>query len=288
VEIERLEIDANGLTFSARACGPTEGRPVLLLHGFPETSWGWRPALEALGERGYRAVAFDQRGYSPRARPKDVADYAISHLVDDVLGVADTMEMDQFDLVGHDWGGMVGWVVAARNDLRVRSLTIVSTPHPRAIRSVLDSGDTEQRERSSYITLFRQADKPERLLLGPDGSGEGFRKLFTTDGPGPGVDPSVVDEYLSVLSAPGALTAALNWYRAMDRAEVADLPPIAMPTLYVWSTGDVALGRAAAEATAKEVMGPYTFEVLEGVSHWVPEEASEELNRLLMEHLAAS
>jgi pimeloyl-ACP methyl ester carboxylesterase len=196
--------------------------------------------------------------------------------------------MATFDLVGHDWGGMLAWVVGARRPHRVRSLTVVSTPHPRAMRSVLESGDAEQRQRSSYVSLFRQPDKPEQLLLGPDGSGERFRKLFATEGPGTGVDPEVVDEYLAVLSRPGALTAALNWYRAMDMADVANLPRIRVPTLYVWSTGDVALGRAAAEATALEVSGPYSFEVLEGVSHWVPEEASEELNRLLLEHLATA
>ncbi len=107
MEIERLEIDANGLTFSARAAGPVGGRPVLLLHGFPETSWSWRGLLGALGSAGYRAVAPDQRGYSAKARPPAVADYAVPHLLADVLALADTMEMATFDLIGHDWGGLL-------------------------------------------------------------------------------------------------------------------------------------------------------------------------------------
>jgi pimeloyl-ACP methyl ester carboxylesterase len=126
--IDRLEIDANGLTFTARAAGPHDGRRVLLLHGFPQTSWSWRAQLEDLGRAGYRAVAPDQRGYSIGARPRAVEDYRLEHLQSDVLALADAMEMGTFDLVGHDWGGMVAWVVAARHPDRVRSLTVVSTP----------------------------------------------------------------------------------------------------------------------------------------------------------------
>lgn len=284
MDIERLEIDANGLTFAARAAGPHDGRPVLLLHGFPQSSWSWRRQLARLGAAGYRAVAPDQRGYSPGARPAGVADYAVPHLVADVLAVADTMEMRRFDLVGHDWGGMVAWVLAARHAERVRSLTVVSTPHPEALRAALLGADPEQAGRSEYIALFRQPDEPERLLLGEDGRGAGLRQLFASTGLSSGPD---VDEYVQLLVRPGALTAALNWYRAMEGADVDGLPPVVVPTRYVWSTGDVALGRVAAEATAEWVAGRYRFDVLEGVSHWVPEEAPDELNRLLLEHLAS-
>jgi pimeloyl-ACP methyl ester carboxylesterase len=283
VEIERFEIDANGLTFTARAAGPRDGRPVLLLHGFPQSSWSWRTQLVRLGTAGYRAVAPDQRGYSPGARPLPVAAYAVPHLVADVLAIADTMEMPTFDLVGHDWGGMVAWVVAARHADRVRSLTVVSTPHPEALRAALLGGDPGQVERSGYIALFRRPDEPEQLLLGADGSGSGLRRMFASTG----LDPAQAEEYVAVITQPGALTAALNWYRAMDGADVDGLPPVVVPTRYVWSTGDQALGRFAAEATAEWVAGRYRFDVLEGVSHWVPEEAPEELGRLLLEHLAS-
>ncbi|HEX3947940.1 MAG TPA: alpha/beta hydrolase [Acidimicrobiales bacterium] len=282
MDLETIEIEANGLTFSARACGPADGRPVLLLHGFPQSSWSWREILATLGEAGYRAVAPDQRGYSSGARPPAVADYAMVHLVADVLAIADTLGMDTFDLVGHDWGGMVAWTVAGQHPERLRSLTVVSTPHPGALIAVITAGADDQAERMSYIGFFQQPEAPERQLLGEDGSGSGLRELFASTG----LDPAVTGEYVSVLTEPGALTGALNWYRAMGSVD--GLDPVSTPTLYVWSSEDPALGRLAAQATEQWVAGPYRFEILDGVSHWVPEEAGPELGRLLLDHLAAT
>jgi pimeloyl-ACP methyl ester carboxylesterase len=284
--MERLEVEANGLGFSALAAGPADGRPVLFLHGFPQTSWSWRHQLEAVAARGYRALAFDQRGYSSGARPPDVADYHIDHLVADALAVADSQGMERFDLVGHDWGAMVAWAVAGRHPDRLRSLTAVSVPHPSAFGAALLGGDTDQAERSSYIEVFRQEGVAEGALLGDDGSGDGLRAMFAASGlASPSED---VDVFVAALRQPGALTAALNWYRAMSAEAFADVGPISVPTLYVWSTEDIALGRTAAEATEKWVSGPYRFEVLDGVSHWIPESAPAELSRLLLEHLQSS
>ncbi len=281
--IDRLEISAGGLVFTGRACGPREGRRVLLLHGFPQTSWAWRDELSALGRAGYRAVAPDQRGYCPGARPTEVADYATEHLVGDVMALADCMEMETFDLVGHDWGGMLAWIVASQHPARVRSLSVVSTPHPLALQRALLGGDPAQATYGEATASFRTPDAAERLLLGADGSGSGLATLLAETG----LDDDDARMYVMALTEPGAMTAALNWYRAMDGVALADLEPVTVPTLYVWSTGDEAFGRVAAEDTAGCVRGPYTFEVLENVSHWVPEMAPVELSDFLIRHLSA-
>lgn len=281
--IDRLEIKAGGFVFTGRACGPHEGRPVLMLHGFPQTSWAWRDELWALGQAGCRAVAPDLRGYSCGARPPSVEDYATERLLGDVLSLADSMHMETFDLVGHDWGGMLAWITAARHPGRVRTLAVVSTPHPLALQDALGGADPQQAAQGQATDSFRAPEVPERLLLGPDGTGGGLATLLAETG----LDDDDARMYVAALTEPGALTAALNWYRAMDRSTLRDLPPIAVPTLYVWSSGDGAVGRTAAEATAACVRGPYTFEVLENVSHWVPEMAPFELSDLLVRHLLA-
>ncbi len=281
--IDRLEISAGGLIFTGRACGPHEGRRVLLLHGFPQTSWAWRDELSALGRAGFRAVAPDQRGYCPGARPTEVADYATEHLVGDVMALADSMEMETFDLVGHDWGGMLAWIVASQHPARVRSLSVVSTPHPLALQHALLGGDPAQATYGEAMASFRAPDAAERLLLGADGSGSGLATLLAETG----LDDDDARMYVLALTEPGAMTAALNWYRAMDGVAPSDLEPVTVPTLYVWSTGDEAFGRVAAEDTAGCVRGPYTFEVLENVSHWVPEMAPVELSAFLIGHLSA-
>lgn len=280
---EQFEIHVRGMTFQARAAGPGAGRPVLFLHGFPQTSWSWHHQIDALAAAGMRALAFDQRGYSPGARPLGLEDYAIEELVADALAVADDQGFDRFDLVGHDWGAMVAWVLAGNHPDRVRTLTAVSVPHPRAFGAALGGGDGDQASRSSYIQVFRaEGGVAERVLLGEDSSGEGLRAMFERSGMP--ADRPEVEVFVAAMLEPGALTAALNWYRAM-RPDLADIGPITMPTLYVWSTEDVALGRKAAEDTVNWVEGPYRFETLVGVSHWIPEMAPRELNGLLLEHL---
>ncbi len=267
-----------GLVFDALAAGPPDGELVLLLHGFPQSSATWTAQLEALGQAGYRAVAPDQRGYSPGARPEGHENYRIGHLVDDVLAMADRLGSERFHVVGHDWGAVVAWHLAGRHGCRVRSLTALSVPHPIAFATALASPGTDQRHRSSYIALFRQVDLAENALLGG-----GLVALLETSG-----YPLDIGECVERMSEPGALTGALNWYRAVDVSLVTGVRGITVPTMFVWSTDDLALGREGAEATADHVDGPYRFEVLEGVSHWIPEEVPELLSRLLLEHLASA
>jgi pimeloyl-ACP methyl ester carboxylesterase len=285
--MDELAIPVGEMTFSARAAGPSDGRLVLLLHGFPQTSWSWRNQLAALGDAGYRAVAFDQRGYAEGARPEGTDHYKLDHLVADVIAVADWLGGHRFDLVGHDWGGAVAWQTAGRYPDRLRSLTVVSTPHPAAFTASLKAGggrggEGDQAQRSSYMEFFQQPDVPEQMFLADNAAG--LRGLFQATL----LEGDDVEEYVRVLTQPYAMTAALNWYRAASIGDVEHMGPITTPTLYVWSDQDVALGRDAAEATAQHVEGPYRFEVLEGVGHWIGETAPDRLNPMLLEHLAAT
>jgi pimeloyl-ACP methyl ester carboxylesterase len=277
------QIPVGDLVFDAVQLGEPAGEVVLLLHGFPQSSWCWRHVWPALVEAGYRVVAPDQRGYSPGARPQPVEAYAMTELVGDVLGMLDALGVERAHVVGHDWGAAVAWQVAARHPDRVRTLTAVSVPHPVAFSEALAS-DEDQRRRSQYMRLFQVEGKAEQVLLRPDESGQpdsGFRTFFG------GAEASAdVDRYLAEMHEPGRLTACLNWYRAASRASVDGFPPVTVPTMYVWSDGDLALGRTAAEATASYVDGPYRFVPLAGVTHWIPEQVPDRLAALLLEHLA--
>jgi pimeloyl-ACP methyl ester carboxylesterase len=281
--VEQVRLRAGEMSFDARLAGPEDGEAVVLLHGFPQTSWCWRFQMAALAQAGYRALAPDQRGYSPGACPSDPAAYRMDQLVADALAFAEWTGAERVHFVGHDWGGAVAWHVAGRHPDRVASLAVVSTPHPRALLEAL-GGSGDQASRSSYMSFFRTPEEPERALLADEG--QGLRALFSASGLGADeAEAAQVEAYVRALLRPGAMTGALNWYRAMRAEDSASLGPVTCRTLYVWSTEDVALGREAAEATGRFVEGPYRFEVLEGVSHWVPEQASGQLNRLLLEHL---
>ncbi|MFF0146462.1 pimeloyl-ACP methyl ester carboxylesterase [Amycolatopsis sulphurea] len=273
--IEQLSIPTEAGSFDAIAAGPADGRPVLLLHGFPEASVEWEHQVATLGVLGYRAVAPDQRGYSPGVRPQQPAEYGIATLVSDVVTIADALGWPRFDLIGHDWGGTVAWWTADEHPHRLRSLAVVSTPHPGALAEAMRT-DEDQHLRSGYLTEWRQTPATERRMLA--GNAKALREIFDRR-----IPPSKVEEYVGRLTEPGALTAALNWYRAGRPG--GKIGRITVPTLYLWSTEDVAFGSTAALATEQWCTGPYRFEMLEDVSHWAVEEAPEAVTSLLVEHL---
>ncbi|NIH87411.1 alpha/beta fold hydrolase [Amycolatopsis granulosa] len=274
--MDYLSIPTAAGTFDAIAAGPTDGRPVLLLHGFPEAAVSWEHQVAVLGDRGFRAVAPDQRGYSPGVRPEQATEYGMDELVGDVLAIAGSLGWSRFDLVGHDWGGAVAWWTASEHPGRLRTLTVVSTPHPGALGHALRV-DEDQQLRSQYMRDWRSSSTERQMLAN---NAEALRRMFEWK-----VPASRVDEYIRRLSEPGALTAALNWYRA-NRPRAA-IEKVAVPTLYVWSTEDVAFGSTAALETGNWVTGAYSFQMLEDVTHWVPEEVPEVLTALLLEHLTA-
>jgi pimeloyl-ACP methyl ester carboxylesterase len=274
------QVDVGDLTFDVATDGPPDGRPVLLLHGFPETSLSWSAVTPLLAEAGLRTYAPDQLGYSPGARPDEVDAYALPNLVQVTADLMTALDVPVADVVGHDWGANVAWALAAWHPDRVRTLTAVSVPHPTAY-TLAYRADPEQKERSAYIKLFWQPGKAEDVLLA-DGARR-LRRLL--DSPTSGVPAEAVQAYVDHLSAPGALTAALNWYRAMSSGTPVE--PVEVPTTYVWSDGDVAVGRTAAEACADQVTGDYRFVELSGVTHWVPEQAPEQLARAVLDRIAS-
>lgn len=264
--------------FDALVAGPDDGTPVLLLHGFPQTSWSWRAQLAALSAAGHRAVAFDQRGYSPGARPTSDEAYRLDAVGRDVVGVADALGVDRFHLVGHDWGGVVAWWVAATSPERLRSVASLSTPHPAAFAEAMRHLD--QRRRSAYMPLFRSRLGPA-ILGGADHLG--LRTLFALGGLPSRYSRGPLDV---AARDPGWLPAALAWYRANDLTAVTDVGDITVPTLFAWGAADPALGPHAAYATGEHVVGPYRFVPLPGAGHWLPELAADAVNRLLLEHVA--
>jgi pimeloyl-ACP methyl ester carboxylesterase len=266
-EPRALSLPANGLTFSALEWGPQDGRTVLLLHGFPQRSTSWSRVAEQLAAAGLHTVAVDQRGYSPGARPTEIAAYAMPALVSDVVALIAPLG-GAVDLVGHDWGGVVGWQVAARYPQLVRTWTVASTPNQLALNAVL-AADPAERARFGYILTLR-APGSEDALLADDAAA--LRALY-----GDCVSPSRVADDVAFFSQPGVLTAAVNWYRAMSRQDADGLPHVVVPTTYVWGSADMAFGAAAAEGTAAYVDGPYRFVALEGAGHWLPDEAADTL-----------
>lgn len=267
--LERIKVPTRAGVFDAVAAGPKHGRKVLLLHGFPEFGIEWEAQLRALAGAGYRAVAPDQRGYSAGVRPAGIEHYQLDHLVRDVRGIADALGWGRFDLVGHDWGAAVAWVAAARYGGRVRSLTAVSVPHLGAFSKALRE-DPDQQERSKYMSFYRQPTPiPEDKLLS--------KPLAI-----PGVPAEHLTEYNARLREPGALTAALDWYRANDFTGYPDR--VDVPTLFVASE-DPAVAPSGIGDTKNWVTGPYRLEMVPGGGHFLPEAAAPVVSELLLTHL---
>jgi pimeloyl-ACP methyl ester carboxylesterase len=269
----------DGLVFDVRDGGPADGDPVVLLHGFPQDSAAWTAVAGDLHAAGLRTLAPDQRGYSPGARPPARTAYRLRELTADVLALLDAAELGSAHVVGHDWGGIVGWALAAWHPERVRTLTSLSVPHPTAMAKAFVTSD--QALRSYYMALFQVPVLPEWALLAV--GGEPLRRVFLRGD----LPPDVADHYVERMRQPGALSGALAWYRALPLDARDPVGRVRVPTLHVWSTGDAFLGRAATEQTRRFVDAPYRLEVLEGVPHWIPELAPDRVAELVTEHVRA-
>ena len=298
--IETVEVAANGFRFRCDRAG--DGGPlVVLLHGFPHSRHSWTGQLPALAAAGFTALAPDQRGYSPGARPDAVADYGTERLIDDVVALAAALGHDRFHLVGHDWGGQIAWLLAATRPQYLHSLTVLSRPHPAAFAQAMQA-DPAQSTRSRHHRAFQDPAMADRLLA--DDARYLRRVLAFEDIDALIAEPATaerqaaerrvmpdghVDAYLSVLGDRAALDAALNWYRAAFQGfsvlAAEDLPNVTMPTLYLWGDRDFSVGAAAAEATAGRVDAPYTFRRIDGAGHFLSDEAGEAVTGALLAHV---
>ncbi|HEY7052123.1 MAG TPA: alpha/beta fold hydrolase [Mycobacterium sp.] len=269
------------LTFDVIDAGPADGPVVVLLHGFPQFNTSWNPVIERLTARGFRCLAPNQRGYSPGARPTRRRDYRSAELVEDVRALIDAAGADRVHLVGHDWGAAVAWGAADELNDRLATMTSFSVPHPSAfLKGWVTS---RQGLMSWYMYFFQLPWLPERLLLGPRGEGTRAIKSLVSGGQ----TREAAERDVEGMTEPGALTAALKWYRAMFLSNpTRAVGKITVPTMYVWSDGDIALAEKPARDTARYVTGDYRFEVLHG-SHWIPDQQPDVAADLLLEWFAA-
>lgn len=273
-----MQLAVGPMIFDVSTYGPDDGEPVLLLHGFPEGVRAWDAVGGLLGTAGLRLAAPAQRGYSPGARPVGVDAYAIDLLVADAAGILDALGWASAHVVAHDWGAMVGWVLAATSPGRVRSLTAASVPHPASFGAALRT-DPDQQHRSAYMRLFRIEGKAEQVLS--EDGGAALRQMLD----GSGLDAAGVADVVDPLLLPGALTAALSWYRAMRTEDYVSVPAVAVPTTYAWGVDDIAVGRVAAQGCAEHATGPYRFVPMEGVGHWIPEQVPDVFAALVLEQV---
>jgi pimeloyl-ACP methyl ester carboxylesterase len=270
-----MHIDNDGIEIHFDVHG--EGRPVVLLHGFPDSGRLWRHQTEALASAGFQVVVPDLRGYGASGKPTDVEAYSFLFLAGDVLAILDHLGIERAHVVGHDWGSALAWIMGSLVPDRVDHLVTLSVGHPLSFRSV----GFPQMEKSWYMLLFQFEGIAERWLS--DNSWDNFRRWCLH----PDVD-AVVDD----LERNGSLTPGLNWYRANVPPQALvdpplELPPVQAPTMGIWSTGDFALTEEQMTGSSAHVSGTWRYERLEGPGHWMALDAPEEVNRLLIDFLPA-
>jgi pimeloyl-ACP methyl ester carboxylesterase len=276
------EVRANGLRFHVAASGEGD-RLALFLHGFPESWFSWRHQLPLLARLGYRAWAPDLRGYGESDRPLRMQDYAIERLMEDVAGLIDASGARETTLLAHDWGAVVAWYFAMRAVRPLDGLVILNVPHPACAERELRH--PAQLRRSWYVFFFQIPWLPEWVLglSGARAIGEAFRQSAVDKSRFP---DAVTRVYREAASRPGALTAMLNYYRALVRGggarrqRVQGYPRIETRTLMIWGEEDVALTKATTYGTEHYVR-ELTLRYLPGVSHWVQQEAPESVNAML-------
>ncbi|GEA88461.1 alpha/beta fold hydrolase [Cellulomonas cellasea] len=263
----------DGLTFDVRDAGPADGPVVVCLHGFPQDARSFDAVVPGLVAAGFRVLAPDQRGYSPRARPPGRPAYVLRALVDDVEALLDAAGVGRAHVVGHDWGGAVGWAFASRRRERTASLTVLSTAHPEAMLRALTR--STQALRSAYVGGFQLPWLPERLLLARGGAV--LRRALVRSG----LPEHLATHDVDRMREPGALTAALGWYRAIPLGRAFTAGVVHVPTVLVTGERDPFFAPASVEGTRRLVRGPYEHRALPA-GHWLPETRPDDVVRAVL------
>jgi pimeloyl-ACP methyl ester carboxylesterase len=279
--VDIVNKEVSGMIFKCRVAGNPTGEPVILLHGWPETSHMWIGLMEKLSAEGYYCIAPDQRGFSPQARPEKVKGYAIEFLAGDVIGIADAFSIKSFQLVGHDWGSAIGWAVVAFYPDRIKSWTAMSVPHLKAFSDAVRF-DKKQKKMSQYMSFFQWRGIPEWFLLKKDRLN--LRKTWKKS------SPEELQDYLDVIGNKPALKASLGYYRANYKLlkkgqNMEDYLEVKTPTLMIWGKKDIAIGPVGVEGTAQYMKGAYEYVELDA-GHWLMQEAFEECYASIKNHLA--
>jgi len=264
--------------------GPEDGPLVILLHGFPEFSYAWRYQVGPLADDGWHVLAPDQIGYNLSDKPSGLDSYDIDALADDVLRLADAAGHRTFSLVGHDWGGIVAWWLALRDPDRIERLVIINAPHPSTLRRYAIAHPM-QMLRSWYVLFFQIPGLPEALLR--VGGYRMARQILTSSSRGDAFSGRDLAHYRDAWSRPGALTAMINWYRALRRQREPETERVPMPTLILWGERDVALEFPLAVAALRRCDQGRLFR-FPNATHWLQHEEPEDVNRLLLAFLSSA
>jgi pimeloyl-ACP methyl ester carboxylesterase len=274
-QIEIRDLQANGMTFRCRVCGlENSGEPVILLHGFPETSHMWEKILISLASRGYRCLAPDQRGYSPGARPTDIKSYRIDAIASDAIALANAVGFQKFHLVAHDWGAGCGWTIVQIYPERVNSWTALSIPHMAAFEWA-KKNDKDQRDKSWYMSFFQIPLVPEVLLGFAVGGKRPSLWQFSSE--------AEVADYLTVFGEFAGRKATIDWYRANKELPV-QYGDVSLPTVLIWGNKDIAIGRAGIERTKQYMKGDYSLIELDA-GHTLVQEQFERVDREILNHI---
>lgn len=285
MELEHSTIKTNGIRLHTVQAGPKSGIPVVLLHGFPEFWYGWRKQIPALAKAGCRVIVPDQRGYNLSDKPKGIDAYCIDNLVEDVVGLIDALEYEKVNLVGHDWGALVAWMLAVQHPERLHRLGIVNVPHPAVMKRFLQR-DPGQMGRSLYALFFQLPWLPElsMRMFNWSGASLGMRR----NGRGLAFTEEDIKKYKEAWSQPGAMTAMLNWYRAAPRyqSQITNGMQVRIPTLILWGVKDFALSyRMARPSLDYCEEGNLIF--FTDATHWVQHEEADEVNLHLLNFISS-